>query len=225
VPNAREQLLDLLFPSSCRGCGAAAESLCDECVDRLLLSMAATARSRCDSPVGAIDRVAWGGAYEGALKSAVLALKSGDRRVAGPLWTVMRAAAGNDPRFCSPDLVCFVPSRRKKVAERGYNQAEMLASLASSDLDRPLSRALVKTRDTADQDGLTGAGRRSNVTGAFALAGRLGGESVLLVDDVLTTGSTAGECALALLNGGAAGVSLLVCARALFRGATKTGET
>lgn len=123
MPNAREQLLDLLFPSSCRGCGATAESLCDECVDRLLVSRAVAAHSRRDSPVDAIDRVAWGGAYEGVLKSAVLALKSGDRRIAGSLWTVMRAAAGNDPEFCSPDLVCFVPSRRKKVAERGYNQA------------------------------------------------------------------------------------------------------
>lgn len=83
----------------------------------------------------------------------------------------------------------------------------------------------MKTRDTADQDRLTGAGRRDNLTGAFALRGRFYGEAVLLIDDVLTTGSTAGECALVLLNGGAAAVSLLVCARAVLRGAAGTDGT
>lgn len=212
-----DQILDLLFPSSCRGCGATAESLCDECVERLIVTRANATRFASESPVDSIDRVAWGGAYEGALKAAVLALKSGDRRMAAPLWTVMRAAAGNDPFLTSPDMVCFVPSGRKKVASRGYNQAELLAALASRDLEAPLSRALLKTRDTADQDRLSGEGRRNNLAGAFRFAGRLTGESVLLVDDVLTTGSTVRECALALLDAGASGVSALVCARAVLR--------
>lgn len=147
------------------------------------------------------------------MKDMVIALKSSVRPFAWPLSRLMAAAAGNDPEYCRPDQVCFVPSERKRVSERGYNPAEVLARLLASYWGRPLVPLLVKVRRTADQDSLARAERWTNVNGAFESTGRImPGGAVLLVDDVLTTGATAGACARALKEGGARTVLVLAAA-------------
>ena len=217
MTSAREQLLGLIFGSCCPGCGAPAEPICDSCLDRLIRSAALLGPLPFHECGATLSGATSGGSYGGALKSMVLSLKRGARRMAPPLWMLMRAAAGNDPDYCSPDCVCFVPSTRRRIKERGYNQAELLALLASRDLGVPLSHSLTKTIKTPDQDTLDGQGRRKNLVGAFECTREVAGSKVLLVDDVLTTGSTVRECASVLLDAGARSVFALVAARATLR--------
>ncbi|HEY5526390.1 MAG TPA: phosphoribosyltransferase family protein [Candidatus Anoxymicrobiaceae bacterium] len=170
-----------------------------------------------DAPVSFLSLRA-AGEYKGPVKDMVLRLKSSERRMARPLAWLMLAAAGNDPRFMFPAAVCFVPSPRHKVAARGYNPAEVLARLIAAMLGRPLVDALVASRKTMDQDAVPGARRWTNVQGAFAARAPLAQTgTVLLIDDVLTTGATADACSSALLERGASSVSVLVAARAVRR--------
>ncbi|MES1262566.1 MAG: phosphoribosyltransferase family protein, partial [Acidobacteriota bacterium] len=114
------------------------------------------------------------------------------------------------------DAVVPVPLHWRKQWERGYNQAELLARHVAKRRGVPLVKALRRKRPTAVQASLAVAGRRKNVAGAFLMRpqARLAGQRVLLIDDVMTTGATAGACAVALKRGGAKSVSLLTLARA-----------
>ena len=107
-----------------------------------------------------------------------------------------------------------VPSSPAKLKKRGYNQAELLAACASKELGLPLWKdALEKTRETASLRLSTGQERRSILEGAFSVpesaCAKVRGADILLVDDVVTTGSTADACAIALKDAGAKSVSVL----------------
>ena len=111
-----------------------------------------------------------------------------------------------------------MPLSAARRRERGYNQAEELARVVAAASGRPLGTALVRTRATPPQVGLDRAARHRNVRGAFTWRGApLAGAYVVLVDDVLTTGATADECAAVLKAAGAAWVGLVTVARAIER--------
>ena len=116
-------------------------------------------------------------------------------------------------------VVVPVPTTVKRVSQRGYNQAELLARSFSEGVGRPLVRALQRARDGTTQVALHPSERRANVKGAFVpkpdLDRSLKGVHVVLVDDVLTTGSTAVAAAGALDEMGVSGVTLVTFARAL----------
>jgi ComF family protein len=142
----------------------------------------------------------------------LLAFKvGGERRAARAMAEMMVESA----RCLPADVVTFVPATRRAVVARGFNPAEELARPLAGALRLPFRPMLRKLRETADQASLARARRARNLRGAFAVravpaaAGR-----VLLVDDVMTTGSTANECARALRRSGAAEVVVLVFARA-----------
>lgn len=118
-----------------------------------------------------------------------------------------------------PDLVIPVPLHRSRYLERGFNQAAVIARPAARGLGLALATGLLeRCRATAEQSHLRGAARAGNVSGAFRVSPRgraaLPGRRVALVDDVLTTGSTAREAIRVLLAAGAAQVELWVAARA-----------
>jgi ComF family protein len=104
------------------------------------------------------------------------------------------------------------PVRRK---QRGFNQTEKLAEVLSCATEVPVQHALVRTRKTRPQVRLDGEGRRSNVEGAFGLAPGhdVRGAHLILVDDVITTGSTLGACAAVLCSAGALAVDVVTVAR------------
>jgi ComF family protein len=111
------------------------------------------------------------------------------------------------------DLVVPVPLHRGRLGQRGYNQALELARPLARAWQLPLSlQALHRVRATAAQSELTAPERRRNVRGAFA-ARDVAGRRVLLVDDVITTGSTVREAARTLLAAGASEVRVLAAAR------------
>jgi ComF family protein len=158
---------------------------------------------------------AWGH-YGGALERVLHALKF--RRhdfFADPLAALMHETLGERLTDTPFDAVVPIPMHRAKLRRRGYNQAELLArSLASRLRVRPAPELLERTGERATQSRLSRAERRANVRGAFAASRRAAGKSILLVDDVCTTGETLRACAAALLQQDAARVCAVVVARA-----------
>jgi ComF family protein len=115
-----------------------------------------------------------------------------------------------------PDLIIPVPLHPARLRERGFNQAQLLAGIFFPERRQTLHLALLqRLRATPPQTGLTGELRRRNVKGAFRVTApeQVAGRTVLLIDDVLTTGATVEECAMVLQRAGAGDVQVLTLAR------------
>ena len=158
--------------------------------------------------------------YAYPLNHCVQALKfQGERawaRVFGRLLACARRRIGTRVPGAAPlpDLVVPVPLHLRRLRERGYNQSADLARFAARTLRLPLdAHALERRRATGVQSSLPAADRAANVAGAFRGVRPLQGLRIALVDDVLTTGSTASAAAAALAAAGAGGVELWVVAR------------
>lgn len=242
-------LLGLLAPRRCLACtepldAARARRLCDAClesIDRLSfeglpccpscglptgpaeLHAVATRCGECVARAPVFEAARSFGLYDGALRDAILRLKfAGQPALAGPLGALLARAAEGLPR---PDAIVAVPMHATRLRERGFNQAAMLARVAAKALGVPrLPRALVRTTATGPQTARDRARRFANVRGAMtADAAQVRGLSILLVDDVLTTGATVTACAEALLDAGAASVRVATVARtALGEGGSAT---
>ncbi len=113
------------------------------------------------------------------------------------------------------DVVVPVPLHRSSERERGYNQSELMARVVAADADLPFGRRLLRrVRKTAPQIAMAAyEDRRRNIEGAFECRDDLDGQRVLLIDDVVTTGSTMSACAEALKAAGARSVWGLALAR------------
>jgi len=153
------------------------------------------------------------GAYEAELRELIHLFKYGGvRTLQGTLGRLMSRALPVDERF---DVIVPVPLHWWKRWQRGFNQSDLLAKEISRRTNVPLKRCVRRVKRTGAQAGLTNAKRRANMSGAFRPRGGrpLEGVRVLLIDDVMTTGSTAAACARALKNGGAKYVAMLTIAR------------
>jgi ComF family protein len=119
-----------------------------------------------------------------------------------------------------PDRVVALPLARARQRERGFNQAREIAKRVARTLALPLAPVLERVVAGPPQAALPWRERRHNVRGAFAARGDVRGARLALVDDVMTTGATLAEAALALKHAGAAQVECWVVARTLPPGAT-----
>ncbi len=153
------------------------------------------------------------GAYEGTLRELIHLFKyAGMRPLARPLTDLMMASF---PRHAQFDGIVAMPLHWFRRWRRGFNQSELLAHEIAQRTGLPVVRAVQRTRRTDSQAGLSSARRRLNVAGAFRARRKLvEGRRLLLIDDVMTTGATAGACASALKRAGARRVELLTLARA-----------
>jgi competence protein ComFC len=167
---------------------------------------------RCgDCPPSEIDGARAPFVYEGPVSRAVKGMKfAGWRALAANLGAAMAEIWDLGPA----DAVTWVPLSRRRRARRGFDQAEALAESAAPRLGVPAVPLLERRRDTPAQARRGGRERRRALEGAFR-ATRLPPPSVILVDDVLTTGATASACALALREAGARRVLLLTAARSV----------
>ena len=223
-------LLDVLYPPRCAGCGDGAWPFCPSCLERVV-SVARPGCLRCaaprsrpaprcgDCPPEPIGMARAAFLFDGPVRSAVHRLKfSGWRRVAEPLgWEMASAWQIGTSGDGSVDAVTWVPLSRRRLAERGFDQARLLAEIVGRRLDVPVVGLLRRTSDAGPQ------ARRGRHERLAAMRGRFRVEGsppphLLLVDDVLTTGATAAACAEALVSAGSARVDLLTAARALSGG-------
>jgi ComF family protein len=164
-----------------------------------------------------LAQLEWCAPFSGPVRMALHGLKyAGEQRLAVPLAAAVASrwrAAGAGGEILVP-----VPVHAERARRRGYDQAVLLASEAARLLQLPCVRALERRRNTQPQFDLGRNARRANVAGAFAVVGpaqanRVCGRWVVLVDDVVTTGSTLVACAEALYDCGAVAVSAVTVAR------------
>jgi ComF family protein len=193
--------------------------LCDRCGDPLpswrVVSGLAARCPRCRRIARPIDRSRAIGAYDGALRSIVHALKyEGRRSLAKPLGALMKTRGVEV--LCGADFAVPVPLHGSRRRERGFNQAEDLAR----HVGLPVLRALRRSRRTPPQADLPAARRHNNVSKAFVLHGSadaIAGRIIVLIDDVSTTGATLDACARVLKMAGATEVRALTAARVVSR--------
>lgn len=194
-------LLDLVLPRRCAGCGVPDPLLCPAC--RALLGAAPLGRVRPRPCPDGLPPVVALTTYDGPVKAALLAHKERGRLALGaPLGTALAAAvalvAGD-----APVLLCPVPSAPAAVRRRGDDPAWRLARTAARALPEATpARLLAQARRTRDQSGLSTAERARNLAGALTAVPVSGGPPVVVVDDVMTTGATLVEAARALRAAG-----------------------
>jgi ComF family protein len=232
------QVIDFVAPPKCLVCHAAVlepASLCLSCWAHLRLIDAPVCNVlgipfAYDQGEGAIsptaladppqwDRARAAVAYDEASRRIVHGLKYRDTMEAGLLMARLMARAGQ-PLIQDADVVIPVPLHRFRLWSRRFNQADFLSQQISRQFGKDYrSDVLMRTRATRSQVGLSFEERRKNVAKVFHVApegfGHIAGRRILLVDDVLTTGATAGSCATALKKAGAAQVDVLTFALVL----------
>lgn len=231
---AARALLDLAFAPHCAACGREAweagepDALCLACAARVEPLEARCERcGRRAGPLGGLEGcmrcagehwpvagIVAGQSYRGVPRELVVALKfAGRPRAAQALarWLALALEARGLPG----DLLVPVPLSRRRLAGRGFNQAEVLARHVGAALHVPVdAQALVRTRHGPPQSAQRPGQRRRGARGAFAAcAARVQGRAVIVVDDVLTSGATALACARALAQAGAAAVVLSAACR------------
>jgi ComF family protein len=221
--------LDLLFPARCAACDAAGESpFCGPCAETLVplpagcplcgapqdeALLPVLRPRRCPHCRTRPPRFACASApylHGGALAEAIHRLKYENREDLG-------AALGILFEGCvvpKSDVLVPIPLHPRRLRQRGYDQAQLLAAAAAQRFRLPVATLLRRVRETGQQVGRDRAARERSVRGAFAAAGSVLGARICLIDDVLTTGATASSAAAALLDAGAARVEVRTLARA-----------
>jgi ComF family protein len=221
--------LDLLFPARCAACDDPGESpFCAVCAETLVPVPAgcpvcgipqdesllpALKPRRCPHCRAHPPRFAAAGAaylHGGALAEAIYRLKYEKREDLGHALGVLFAAC----TVPKSDVLAPIPLHPRRLRQRGYDQARLLADEASKRFHLPVARLLRRVRETGQQVGRDRTSRERAVRGAFAAVGDVLGARICLIDDVLTTGATASAATAALLDAGAARVEVRTLARA-----------
>jgi len=204
-------LLDLLFPPKCVFCARVLnkgdDGLCGKCTESLPF-----ADNRGEQKGEYFDFCLSPLYYRGVVRRSVLRFKFGGAQAYAAIYGKLLADCIRGRPGIGFDMVSWVPLSRSRERSRGYDQARLLAMATALELGAAAAGTLVKQIDVRAQSELGGRDERSaNISGAYAVPDpdAVAGKCVLLVDDVVTTGSTLDECAKALL---AAGAKRVVCA-------------
>ena len=210
-------LLDLLFPPRCVFCRRllhrGEEGICPRCQQELPWALGAEAEqtgeffSLCASPL-------W---YQDQVRASFHRYKFKGVRGYSRTYGRLVAQCVQDHLAGRYDLITWVPLSPERLKKRGYDQAMLRASAAARALDDVAAETLCKVRDTEAQSGLgkNDASRRANVLSAYQVTdpALVEGRRVLLIDDIVTTGSTLSECARVLRTAGATDVVCAALAR------------
>lgn len=215
--NPGTALLDLLFPPKCPFCQKILDDprapVCPACQPALPWLSGQGAERKVEFADGCFSPLA----YRDQVREAVQRYKFTPVPAYGAPFGLLMAQCLMDHLSQAPDLLTWAPLSSRRLRERGFDQARLLARRAGQRLNVPLVPTLKKVRHTRPQSSLEGeSARRANALGAYALLPQidLAGKRVVLVDDVVTSGSTLSECARLLRQAGAAQVFCLTLAQA-----------
>lgn len=229
-----KRVIDFTLPPLCFGCDAPVtqeQTLCASCWKDIHF-IAPPYCARCGAPFDLpVDAGSLCGAcleteplftsarsaliYDEASRPFILKLKHADRLDPVPALANWMVRAGADV-WGQVDLIVPVPLHRWRLLKRRYNQAALLAQAIGRQVGKPaIVDLLVRHKQTESQGHLGRKKRQLNVAGAFAVkeAVVVRGKSLVLIDDVLTSGATVSECAKVLLKAGAASVHVVTLAR------------
>ena len=216
--------LDLLFPLNCLGCQREGKVLCASCVDRLpelkppfcrvcaQPNAPATCHWCLESPP-AFNGIRVPYEMEGTVKEAIHNLKYRGLKAATPELAELLANYLEEHPMPG-EVLTPVPLPPRRLRSRGYNQSDLLAKELSKKLGLDIYESLlIRAKNNSPQVSASREERRENVQGSFRCDGPVDGRSVILVDNVATTGSTLSACATVLKAAGASSVWCLVLAR------------
>ena len=210
-----DYILNLIYPPKCVFCGTVIDKsdICEECEKTLPFTKGDSIYQKfpfvdkCISPLY----------YKDYVRRAVLRFKfAGCSCYSRRLGGIMSECAENNLDCGSIDMVSCIPLSRKRMHDRGYNQAELLAKEISKKVGVEYLPTLKKIRHNTAQSTIKDSKQRAaNVIGAYRVidAEEVKGKYILLVDDVVTTGSTVSECARILKKSGAKAVYCVTLAR------------
>ena len=208
-----DTLLDLLYPPRCPFCHRFLDGgmrVCSRC-ERSLPYMPAGSLDRTFENLDECFSVL---RYEGDVRKSLHRYKFGGVSAYAGCYAKLLAECIEDNAIYA-DVVTWAPLSARRLRERGYDQARLLAEGAAEYMETPCLPLLKKRRHNAAQSGTKSADeRRKNVRGVYAYVGNtpLDGMTVLLVDDIVTTGATLDECAGVLRKAGAAEILALTLA-------------
>lgn len=221
--------LDLLFPPVCGGCGKTGTRWCADCRSNIPKVMAPLCKicglpqaregvcPTCKKSPPRYKILRSWAVFDSPVRDALLRLKYRRDMALGEALSTQIADFLSGLGW-PVNVVIPIPLGKRRIKERGYNQVEMISMPLAEKLGIPYtSKALVRARETRSQVGLSAEERLKNVNGAFEARNKALGKTILLVDDVATTGATLSSGAEALYSAGAEEVFAFTVARALPR--------
>ncbi len=209
----KELILELFFPSRCAFCRKVigeGKQVCRDCGKKLPFTGENAVQyfretEACVSPLY----------YDGMVRESLLRFKFASASAYGKIYGKFIAKC-IDENGISCAIITWVPLSRKRYRKRGYDQAQLIAESVSAELQVPYRKLLVKIRDNPAQSGAGNMeNRRKNVSGVYEAVNEelFYGRRILLIDDIVTTGSTISECASVLKRAGAGSVYAAAAAR------------
>ena len=195
--------IDLLFPPRCAGCGRVDSIWCETCQEEL----DATLFPDRVAPLAPFAGMASTAVHQGIIREAVQGLKYGNAPLLAK-YLGERLVTQLHRMDWTIDIIVPVPLHATRLAERGYNQAQLLSEqVAQTTRILCLPDAVHRQRNTQSQVTLNAAERQTNMTDAFqAQSPMVSNQRILLIDDVYTTGATLSACGQAILQAGAQAV-------------------
>ena len=205
MKSIQDKILDLLYPPRCAFCRRfltdEENGVCRFCKKRYN-------GARIERELEHIGACVAAFRYEGVVRDSLLRYKFHGVTAYGAVYAEYLAKCIDETGISCDSITC-VPLSRRRLRQRGYDQARILAEETAKRLGLPCERLLEKRVDTRPQSGIGDAQKRkSNAKGVYACCApeKLGGRRVLLIDDIVTTGATLSECALTLKKAGCAEV-------------------
>lgn len=226
-----DNLLWLVFANRCRYCGELADrgkTLCQECAETLPViegekcKYCGAEKSRCNCKKHKLgfDGITAPFYYENGIKRCIYLLKFGNKPIySSVLAQDMAKVVKEDFKDKKFDFICYVPFSKAQKISRDYNQSELLAESLAKELKLPLNHIMIKLFETKAQHEMSRRARKGNVFGVYDVKEDVVVENktILLVDDVKTSGSTLDDCAWILKIRGASEVYCVTAAIAGFK--------
>ncbi len=229
-------LLRLIYPPKCVFCSAVVENdrfaVCDNCIEDLPHNTRACRVcgmpldtvfgdllcTRCRKRKRAFESAYVPFVYKDKVRSAILRFKFGNRRASAKTFATYMLLKIRELEGQRPDMITFVPMHFIRRGMRGYNQAELLARALGEIMHVPVKPTLRKTKHTMPQSKRGGRERQKAPKGVYALQkdADVAGKKILLLDDVITTGTTLDVCARILKTAGADRIEVATVAATAF---------